>query len=58
MGDKTKPKKCPSCHAEYAPDTKWCYGYYEGTSTQFVKLGNVEEGVCPVCRKKEADYDR
>ena len=45
---------CPSCWAEYTPNSKWVYGRYaKGTTGEFITYGKVPEGVCPICRKKE-----
>jgi len=47
-------KSCPHCKALYEP-AKRIYGYYKGTSAQFVKLGNISEKQCPVCRRENSD---
>lgn len=41
---------CKHCLAEYRP-RRWDYGYYIGTTTQFVTIGSVDEEHCPICRK-------
>lgn len=46
--------RCFRCGAVYARYAQWCFGYdeAEGTETsRFVKVGEVEEGHCPMCRK-------
>jgi rubrerythrin len=47
---------CQNCKAEYTPGRKWCYGYHDKSTTTygFHKLGDIPEGVCPICRKEEA----
>ena len=43
---------CDCCHAEYSPGG-WCKGFYCGqdTSTRFVSIWKVKDGVCPNCGK-------
>lgn len=45
---------CQRCNAHYDPTIQWVYGFYphkNTTAPDFLAIGNIKLGDCPICRK-------
>jgi hypothetical protein len=48
MSEYKNTYKC-ECGSIVGIDTKWSYGFHEGTTGRIFKVGEIPENHCPMC---------